>query len=67
MAETQENLLNVNVQYTTVGSKYKKETLLGYVKQVVENHLEEETLLKENPRAPKVPKVLRFSEREWGR
>lgn len=52
--EIQENLLNVNVQYITVDSKGKKETLLRYIKQVVENHLEEETLLKENSRAPKV-------------
>lgn len=52
--EIQENLLNVNVQYITVDSKGKKETLLGYIKQVVEYHLEEETLLKENSRAPKV-------------
>lgn len=52
--EIQENLLNVNVQYIPVDSKGKKETLLGYIKQVVENHLEEETLLKENSRAPKV-------------
>lgn len=34
-------------------SKGKKETLLGCIKQVAENHLEEETLLKENPRVPK--------------
>lgn len=42
------------MQYITVDSKDKKETQLGYIKQVVENHLEEEMLLKENPRAPKV-------------
>lgn len=35
-------------------SEDNKETLLGYIKQVVENHLEEEILLKEDPRAPKV-------------
>lgn len=37
-----------------VDSKDKEETILGCIKQVVENHLEEEILLKENPGAPKV-------------